>query len=73
MHSATGMIHGVSFAATSGVAVITMDDDQVHLLRLSPANVKENDGAYSIHYEITKPLVMDSGYKVEQGTLTIPK
>ena len=73
VHSATGMIHGVSFAATSGVAVITVADDQVQLLRLSPANVMEADGGYSIHYEITEPLVMDSGYRVEQGILTIPK
>ena len=73
VHGATGMIHGVSFAATSGVAVITVNDDQVQLLRLSPANVMEADGVYSIHYEITKPLVMDSGYRVEQGTISIPK
>lgn len=69
---ASGTLHGVAFAATGGVAVITLpsEDDQL-LLRLSPARVMSRDGFSFTYYELVAPSAMDSSLLVESGTVAI--
>lgn len=72
IRNAKGSLHGVSFAATSGVAVVTMPFKKWQLLlRLSPAKVSHENGAILVEYDLIAPCVQDSGYMVEQGTVPV--
>ena len=68
---ARGTLYGVDFAATSGVAVISVSDRTL-LLRLSPMRLHEKGGEVFAAYDLIAPEVLEaSSYMVEQGRVRI--